>query len=338
MSGGFAAETLAGAEDLARIEPEWWALWRRCSAATPFQSPAWLIPWWRRFQPGELATVAVRRDGVLVGLAPFYCEDGALGRRLLPVGISLSDYLDVLLDPDCAAAAAAALAGGMVRGKPAWDSWELEELAPGAAALGLPLPPACTEVAAGQSACPVLDMPEGAHVADLLAPSKRRKLAMARNRASRRGEVIIAEAEPDASDAALEVLFRLHRARWAARGEEGLIDARVECFQRDAAPGLAAAGLVRLYTLSLAGEPAAAYYGFAHGGRAYAYLTGFDPAFAFESPSVILLAHAIERAATEGVREFHFLRGREPYKYEWGAVDRWNRRRSFRRVTADALA
>ena len=29
-------------------------LWRRAPAATPFQSPAWLIPWWRHFGSGEL--------------------------------------------------------------------------------------------------------------------------------------------------------------------------------------------------------------------------------------------------------------------------------------------
>ena len=29
-------------------------LWRRAPAATPFQAPAWLIPWWRHFGNGEL--------------------------------------------------------------------------------------------------------------------------------------------------------------------------------------------------------------------------------------------------------------------------------------------
>ena len=40
---------------------------------------------------------------------------------------------------------------------------------------------------------------------------------------------------------------------------------------------------------------------------------------------------AIEAARQDGAREFHFLRGQEVYKYEWGAVDRRNRRRSFLR-------
>jgi CelD/BcsL family acetyltransferase involved in cellulose biosynthesis len=37
-----------------------------------------------------------------------------------------------------------------------------------------------------------------------------------------------------------------------------------------------------------------------------------------------MIGHAVEQAAAEGLLEFHFLRGREPYKYAWGAVDRPN--------------
>jgi CelD/BcsL family acetyltransferase involved in cellulose biosynthesis len=332
----FEAEEIRSEAGLVRLAPEWEELWRRCPGATPFQSPAWLVPWWRHFHPGELFTVAVRRGRRLVGLAPFYLEDGALGRRLLPVGISLSDYHDVLLDPEVAEAAGAALVAH-VAGLDGWDSWELEELAPGAAALALPVPRGCEETGAGQSACPVLILPDGLRAAsDILSPQKRRKLAMARNRAERRGGVALEEAGPEDARDALELLFRLHKARWSERGEAGLINQRVEHFQREALPGLARAGLVRLYTLRIGGEPAASYYGFLHRDRAYGYLTGFDPAFSFESPSVTLLAHVIERAAAEGAREMHFLRGREPYKYEWGAIDRWNRRRSFRRAPADA--
>jgi CelD/BcsL family acetyltransferase involved in cellulose biosynthesis len=52
---------------------------------------------------------------------------------------------------------------------------------------------------------------------------------------------------------------------------------------------------------------------------------------------MILIGHAIEEAAREGARDFDFLRGQEAYKYEWGAQDRWNCRRSIRhRVPAAA--
>src|SRR5918997_5980520 len=117
------AETdcLNDAGAFASLEPEWWDLWRRAPSATPFQSPAWLIPWWRHFHPGELFVVTVRCGGRLVGLAPFYIENGALGRRLLPVGISLSDYLDILLDPDERQAAGDALVSHFAREGACWD-------------------------------------------------------------------------------------------------------------------------------------------------------------------------------------------------------------------------
>jgi len=65
---------------LENLAPRWWDLWRRSPTATPFQSPAWLIPWWRSFHPGALSAIAVHRGEGLVGFAPFYCEESAAGR------------------------------------------------------------------------------------------------------------------------------------------------------------------------------------------------------------------------------------------------------------------
>jgi CelD/BcsL family acetyltransferase involved in cellulose biosynthesis len=331
-------EIVRTAAALETLEPAWWELWRRARTATPFQSPAWLIPWWRAFHPGELVTAAAWQDGRLVGLAPFYREDGAQDgvplRRLLPVGISLSDYHDVLVDEAHASEAAAALAAAF-DGDASWDSLECEELPPEAAAFALPVPPGCAETVATQSACPVLAL-EGPELARFLPGHARRKLNLARNRAARRGGLRIERACGADLAAAFAELARLHALRWQARGEGGLlVDERVPAFHAEAMPRLDAAGLLRLYTLSFDGAAAAALYGFSHCRRGYSYLTGFDPAFAFESPGALLLAHVIAEAIAEGAQEFHFLRGREAYKHEWGAVDRWNRRRSFRRLVAE---
>ncbi len=91
--------------------------------------------------------------------------------------------------------------------------------------------------------------------------------------------------------------------------------------------GLLAAGLLRFWTLTIHGTVAGAYYGFARASAAYAYLGGFDPEFAYESPGTLLVGAAIEAAWRDGAGQFHFLRGQEPYKYEWGARDLWTRRR-----------
>ena len=335
---GLSTEIVRDAEALAALAPAWWDLWRRAPAATPFQSPAWLIPWWRCFGSGELFTIAAFRGGRLVGLAPFYIEDGAHGRRVLPVGISLSDYLDVLLDPDDAEAGEELIEAALHE-RTSWDAWCLEELRPAAAAFGLPVPPDCGEAIVDQSACPVLPLDGGRSLIDVLPKTKRRKVNMARNRAARRGSVIVEQAEAAAVGPALDHLFRLHGSRWHSRGGAGVLtDDPVRAFQREAAPALQAAGLLRLYVLRIGADVAAVYYGLAHNGEAYAYLTGFDPPFEFESPGTIVVAHAIEQALGEGAHAFHFLRGQEPYKYEWGAADRWNRRREFRRVDKSHVA
>jgi CelD/BcsL family acetyltransferase involved in cellulose biosynthesis len=141
------------------------------------------------------------------------------------------------------------------------------------------------------------------------------------------------------ADALLRQLIRLHGLRWESRGEAGVLsDPQVQDFHRRAVPRLAEAGLARLYALRIGDTIAAVYYGLLHNGHAYGYLTGLDPDFAHESPGTLIIAHAMEQAIREGVREFHFLRGGEAYKYGWGAVDRWNRRRTISRRQADAAA
>src|SRR5579883_792985 len=140
------------AHELAALQPRWWELWRRAAAPT-FLSPAWLLPWWQVFRPGELRSVAVLDGARLTALAPLYCDCG----RLLPVGIALSDYLDVLADP-ADPGALPALARG-VHELPDWQECSLEDLPPEAAALALPVPEGCGDGAQAQSPCPELALP-----------------------------------------------------------------------------------------------------------------------------------------------------------------------------------
>lgn len=325
----YAAEVIEDPARLAALEPDWWVLWRSCGA-TPFSSPAWLLPWWDAFAPGRLVAVAVRSGPRLVALAPIYLETGPRGRRLLPLGIGVSDLTDVLVDP--AEPGAPDVLVGAVAGMAGWDSWELEELPLDASALRVPVPPGCKNSVADQSACPVLALPGEADDPLRAVPARqRRKIRMARHRAERRGGRVI-EVPARGCDEFLAALADLHGARWAERGEAGVLaDEPVRRFHADALPRLLAAGLARPTTLEIEGRVVGAYYGLRDRRAAYAYLGGFDPDFAFESPGTVLLAEAIEAAGRDGAREVNLLRGREPYKYAWGAQDRWNRRRSFRR-------
>ena len=49
--------TIESLEALEDLQPQWWALWEQDAAATPFQSPDWLLPWGRRCFFGVTAAI-----------------------------------------------------------------------------------------------------------------------------------------------------------------------------------------------------------------------------------------------------------------------------------------
>jgi CelD/BcsL family acetyltransferase involved in cellulose biosynthesis len=51
------------------------------------------------------------------------------------------------------------------------------------------------------------------------------------------------------------------------------------------------------------------------------YNAGVDPDAKDLSPGVVMVAGYIANAIATGRRRLDFLRGDEPYKYVWGAVD-----------------
>ncbi|HEX7048873.1 MAG TPA: GNAT family N-acetyltransferase [Longimicrobiales bacterium] len=319
-------EELTTLEALEALRPAWTELWRGVLTATPFQSPQWLIPWWRHFRGEALRVLALRRAGRLVGVAPLYilCEPGSGLRRLLPLGIGNSDYLDPLLEPEAAAPAANAVLAWICAHADDWHRCELPQLRPDSALLAAVAPHGTVDRIAPAEPCPVLALPAtAAALEDALPPGMRDRIRYAVRRAGRTGTIEVEAATPHNLDALFDALLEVHRARWADRGRTGVLDDdAVLRFHREAAPGLLSLGALRLYLLRIDGRPAAAYHGFLARTRAYYYLGGFDPAFRRLGAGNLVVWHAIREAAREGAREFDFLRGREPYKYAWGAHDR----------------
>ncbi|HEV7367514.1 GNAT family N-acetyltransferase [Arenibaculum sp.] len=294
-------------EDAGGLEEEWWELWRR-SAAGPFQSPAWLLAWRECFADGRAAVLTLRASGRLVGLLPLFELDG----RLLAWGAGTSDYLDGVfapgLDPVPLGHALGHVLGRALDGLPL----DLFQVPPGSPLLAMPAPEGWPDAAGEGEPCPEVALPAR------LSRSMAQNLRTARNRAERAGGLEAAAGGPELLDA----LFALHGARWREHGGGVLSDARVADFHRAAVPALAASGLLRLYRIAVGGRTAAVLYGLCAKGRFHYYIGGFDPEMAPIGPGTIAVGHAIDAATAEGAAHFDFLRGREPYKYRWGAVDR----------------
>ena len=298
--------------DLDRLRPEWEALWSACPSATPFQHPAWLIPWWKHVAEGQLWTLAVRDAGRLVGLLPLYVYTQATGSRdAFLLGISTSDYLDALVLPGHDALPA--IVAHLDQHRDRWDVIDWQPLPAASPLRSVPTPWA--DQAGDGEPCPVLPLP--AVLPDNLAQN----LRYYRRRADRAGTTI----EP-ADDRNLGELYdalrRLHAARWSLRNQPGVLAAdTVTKAHAESLPLLQSAGLLRMYGLRVDGQIAAVLYGLADRRRTYYYLGGFDPAYNGLSPGTLLIGHAVDRATADGAEAFDFLKGREPYKYRWGATD-----------------
>lgn len=323
-------ELLATTPALERLRPEWEELWA-AAQATPFQSPHWLLPWWKHVGRGVLAGIALRcaGNGILVGLAPLYIHRAAAdGRRhLFPLGIATTDYLDVLARPGWEAMVLRALEAHWCARSGDWDVLEAPQLAPGALLRELPFGAGWRRELAVAEPNPVLALDGSDDAIPAAVPrAMADNLRYCQRRAARSARVDYEQATAAQVPEFLAALEALHGQRWAERGQGGVLDAAVMASHRESTPALHAAGLLRLYGLRVDGALAAVLYCLVDAPevaarRCYYYLGGFDPRLRALSPGTLLVAHAIAQAQAEGLAAFDFLRGAEAYKYRWGAVD-----------------
>lgn len=323
------AERVSDAAALHALRPEWEALWRRSPTATPFGHPAWLEPWWRCFgdQPGwALWTVALRAEGRLVGLAPLVRHPGPRGERQLSLlGIGISDYGEVLLEPGWETQAVRSFWEHLAGHRDGWDRCDLEQLRADSPLPGISLPPPLVGETVPQAVCPAVSLPDTPEALLAGLPAwLRRNLRRGRRRLAERGDLRFTTADAETLPEHLDAFVRLHEARARDAERSGLTDgeAATRRFLRLAAGELLRAGLLQMHGVRLRGELVAVLYAMGDGSRVYAYQSGFDPALGRDSPGSLVVAHAMGEAIRAGAREWDWLRGAEDYKYPWGAEDR----------------
>lgn len=314
-------EAIEDPTDLEKLRPEWDALWERCVAATPFQHPGWLLPWWRTFGSGQLFTFAVRAKGRLIALAPLFLHPWNGRRQVTFLGNGVSDYLDILCEPHAEATACSEVMGCIADRRHRWDLCDLQDLRRQSALLQLQVPFPLQSAIRAQYVCSVVSLPDTLErFEDTLPHGLRRNLRRYRSQLQAEGPVQFQTASAGQYQEHVDALVALHQARWNEKDGSGMLSSpSLERFHRGALDDLWQSGLVRFHSLRLNGTIAAIVYALVHRDRAYSYLGGFDPALARFSPGALIMKYTIDQAIKEGVREFDFLRGSESYKSAWGA-------------------
>jgi CelD/BcsL family acetyltransferase involved in cellulose biosynthesis len=134
---------------------------------------------------------------------------------------------------------------------------------------------------------------------------------------------VFEEATAETLPEAIALVIAQHNQRWSERGgSDAYHTEALLSFHRDISEIALKNGWLRLYILKLNGQPASSLYGFLYRGVFNFYQSGFDLAFEKHSVGFLTMGCAIQKAISEGAREYDLLHGDESYKSHWTSQKR----------------
>jgi CelD/BcsL family acetyltransferase involved in cellulose biosynthesis len=310
--------------ELAALAGGWRALETGRALHGPFCGFDWNYAWAELFTGGarRLHVLAVRRDGELLGIAPWVVQEPRRAwqpRRIAFLGSERTacDQLDVL----CAEGAERAVAGALhthLYGPqaPRWHRLELQGLRGdslflfhfrecfGRAGQHVEL--------SGGAYCPTRRLAQEG-VTPALSPRRQKRLRYERHALEREGCLGHETWTPRQAEfpEALATVAELYRKRWG--GDRDALRC-VEAYAQRAGSD----GALRVDLLRLDERPLAGLVQLRREDALYLYLLAVDrDAFPRLRVGTVLIGLALERAAGEGIRLYDFLRGGEDYKLLW---------------------
>ena len=330
----FDVQRLTRRAEVASLASDWRDLAEASAPLNPYASPDWMLPWLdRAVAERELAVLAVRRDGKLLGLAPYYVRTvGGLARTAQLAGTArlgtLTELPQVLVAPGHTRQVLRAVIEHWLDEPRSWDWLELpltaeqgwfepQWLGEGRQVRGL-VQHKTTRAAV------VLPLPEpAAGLRSVLKRNVWESVKRGRHRLNDTGRSWEITAHSTESDvrAALPVLRRLHAERAGMTGArthpDTLGDPARRAFLTDAVCRMAGSDRAEVLTLSVDGAAVAALLVLRSRRAAYLSLSGVDPHWWSTGPVTLLQHAAMERALERGDAEVNLSVGPDVSKLRW---------------------
>ena len=301
--------------DLERVDAGVEAAWRSLAEArgNAFVTPEWFRAWSTHYGADAQPAVIVASDpgSPPAGVLPLARQGGTLRFAGANLGYSF-------------AAAGAPVAAALPAG---WRTLVLDNVEAGSSWVRELLAAQPRRVAATtmrRAALPRAALPDSFD--DFLAARSRNFRSQVRRKTraleNDHGARFRRTERPDELHADLEAFFRLHEARWDARGGSSARGERVRAFHLDFASAALERGWLRLWLLEVDGHAVAAWYGWRLGAVYSYYQAGFDPEWSDRSVGLVLLAHTFRAAIEEGAGVYDLLLGDEAYKGRFADSER----------------
>jgi CelD/BcsL family acetyltransferase involved in cellulose biosynthesis len=317
-------QVLRGPEAYQTLRPDWLRLAKLQHGANIFQAPDLLDCWSRHFAtdtPEALATIVVRgQDGRAVLIWPLVVERKGLVRVARGAGSPFGQYDEIVLDPDCDAAEAFAIAGEVLMRKARPDLVVLERVRADGALHGVI---GAVAPLSGEGA-PYSNLSQGS--AKLMAGLKSRVLSQQKKRVRRfEQEGVVGfeiAADPAQAAAWLAEAMEIKREWLRSTGrfsraflKSATADCLADCARTLARPEASPRMIVSRLTLD--GRTAAIEMGFCHRGTYHLYLGAFSDALGKFGPGNILTEKLLHWCADNGIDRYDMLAPRSRNKSEW---------------------
>jgi CelD/BcsL family acetyltransferase involved in cellulose biosynthesis len=317
------------------LAPDWNALLEKNSTQVPFLEFEYQKLWWETCGGGEwpdanLLLLAAYQDDHLVGLAPLFSTaypDGSVD--LLNVGaIEVSDYLDVLVLPECREEFISSLLAHIsslnipgLRSLSLCNLLDSSPTLPVIHAMAAKAGWSLTVEKLQHSPCIQLAGDWETYLAGI--DKKQRHEIRRKMRRAEESEIPVnwyMVSDPDALDSEVDAFLELMKNDG---DKDAFLRPDMQEFLRRVVHFAFDCQCLQLAFLEVDGKKAAAYLSFDYHNRIWVYNSGLNREFQSLSPGWVLLGHLLQWAIENGRTEFDFMRGDEDYKYRFGAVDRF---------------
>ena len=320
-----------------QLEPFWNRIVVQSSANTCHSTFEWLFTWWKHFDVDRrLLLLVAYEHGMPVGLAPLYVGNGtAESRDLHFLGQGLSDYADFIVPRD-RPDVTEALVSALLDLRSSWDGIDLEEIpaqSPSKVFLDRAIE-AGSVPAVWQTTvqCPYLPIETGweafyATMGKGFRHEVRNKLNRWNSRSSGRIEGLelryVDRREVDSLF--VDEVVALSGERQSVDGHRSpFLNHPDQEFLREVLPLMGQRNQLRVGELRSGNALLAFMLGYYWQGVVYTWNTQYDPAYADYSLGRIVLVSFAEQSFREGCHELDFMRGEEPYKFQWTTLRRTN--------------
>jgi len=318
-------ECIRDPESLEELKDAWNELLFSSKQNCIFLTHEWISSWWKCFSEDNSLEIQIFKDekGSLAGIAPFMIKNKIL--RFI-ASQEVSDYCDVITHNERREEFHENLLSYFKKNYPDVEKIELMNIKSSSPTLSF-LPRLAHEHGYSSSCnetevAPLLELPSSYddYLASLSKKNRHELQRKLRRMESLGGVKITRIADTKQLQSSLVKFIDLHKEGSPSKekfwGKKGMSD-----FFQEIASRFSLQKWVELNLLFYEDSIMAGLLNFSYSDQILFYNVAFDKDFARYSPGLFLFNHCIKEAISEGKRKADFLRGREKYKYYFGAED-----------------